>query len=186
MTGQPAVSMHLMCCQCCVCDALRESMANDLWKLAGFLPLALLLLAQNVRMPASAACAGSNSTLPLGYRRRGLHHDLQSACRVGRACWLHFSQPISAPMPVGVESWSVINDQDAVARSGKLLGLFKRAGERIFLNQKGDMLVCPGFLEAALWRKLRSTNVRHHLLAAYLKVGVQRPFACYLVMTAGL
>eukprot|EP00891_Asterochloris_glomerata_P007760 jgi/Astpho2/7760/Aster-07599 len=69
----------------------------------------------------------------------------------------------------GVESWSVINDQDAVARSGKLFGMFKRAGERIFLNQKGDMLVCPGFLEAALWRKLRHTSVRNHLLAAYLK-----------------
>ena len=80
----------------------------------------------------------------------------------------------------------MINDQDAVARSGKLLGLFKRAGERIFLNHKGDMLVCPGFLEAALWRKLRSTNVRHHMLAAYLKVRVQEQFACYLVMTAGL
>ena len=89
-------------------------------------------------------------------------------------------------MPVGVESWSVINDQDAVARSGKLFGMFKRAGERIFLNQKGDMLVCPGFLEAALWRKLRHTSVRNHLLAAYLKVRVQQLFACYLVMTAGL
>ena len=80
-------------------------------------------------------------------------------------------------MPTGVESWSVINDQDAVARSGKLLGMFKRAGERIFLNHKGDMLVCPGFLEAALWRKLRSTNVRHHMLAAYLKVRVPELFA---------
>ena len=80
----------------------------------------------------------------------------------------------------------MINDQDAVARSGKLFGLFKRAGERIFLNQKGDMLVCPGFLEAALWRKLRTTSVRHHMLAAYLKVGLQHLLACYLVMTARL
>ena len=79
--------------------------------------------------------------------------------------------------PIGVESWSVINDQDAVARSGKLLGMFKRAGDRIFLNHKGDMLVCPGFLEAALWRKLRSTSVRQHMLAAYLKVRVQKLFA---------
>ena len=89
-------------------------------------------------------------------------------------------------MPIGVESWSVINDQDAVARSGKLLGMFKRAGERIFLNHKGDMLVCPGFLEAALWRKLRHTSVSNHLLAAYLKVRVQQLFACYSVMTTGL
>ena len=99
---------------------------------------------------------------------------------------LYSCQAPSALMPVGVESWSVINDQDAVARSGKLFGMFKRAGERIFLNQKGDMLVCPGFLEAALWRKLRHTSVRNHLLAAYLKVRVQQLFACYSVMTAGL
>ena len=39
-------------------------------------------------------------------------------------------------LPSGVESWSIINDQDAVARSGKLLGLFKRAGERVLMNGK--------------------------------------------------
>ena len=78
---------------------------------------------------------------------------------------------------LGVESWSVINDQDAVARGGKFMGLFKRAGDRIFLNQKGDMLVCPIFLEAALWRKLGNTSVRHHMMAAYLKVRVgQHPY----------
>ena len=80
----------------------------------------------------------------------------------------------------------MINDQDAVARSGKLFGMFKRAGGRVFLDQKGDMLVCPMFLEAALWRKLGHTSVRHHMLAAYLKVRVQQLFACYLVMTSGL
>ena len=68
----------------------------------------------------------------------------------------------------------MINDQDAVARGGKFMGLFKRAGDRTFLNQKGDMLVCPIFLEAAVWRKLGGTNVRHHMMAAYLKVGVQQ------------
>lgn len=41
-------------------------------------------------------------------------------------------------LPSGVESWSVINDQDAVARGGKLLGLFKRAGERVLMNAKGN------------------------------------------------
>ena len=150
------------------------------------LRLAVLLVAQTVLLPTSAACACSKPILSLGHRYRGLHHDLQSDCKVGSACWLHSCQAPSALMPSGVESWSVINDQDAVARSGKLLGMFKRAGERIFLNHKGDMLVCPGFLEAALWRKLRSTNVRHHMLAAYLKVRVQDLFACYMVMTTGL
>ena len=80
----------------------------------------------------------------------------------------------------------MINNQDAVARSGKLMGLFKRAGERVFLNQSGDMLVCPIFLEAALWRKLGHTSVRHHMLAAYLKLRVQQLFACYLLMTPAL
>lgn len=31
--------------------------------------------------------------------------------------------------------------------------------------------MCPGFLEAAVWRKLAFTNVRHHLMTAYMKVG---------------
>ena len=39
------------------------------------------------------------------------------------------------------------------------------------LFMQGDMLVCPGFLEAAVWRKLTFTNVRHHLMVAYMKVG---------------
>ena len=78
----------------------------------------------------------------------------------------------------------MINDQDAVARGGKFMGLFKRAGERVFLNQKGDMLVCPIFLEAAVWRKLGSTNVRHHMMAAYLKVRVHQLFASHS-QTAG-
>ena len=88
------------------------------------------------------------------------------------------------PCSVGVESWSVINNQDAVAKSGKLMGLFKRAGERVFLNQRGDMLVCPIFLEAALWRKLGPTNVRHHLLAAYQKVWWQQLSGHYVTARA--
>ena len=80
--------------------------------------------------------------------------------------------PACCQLPSGVESWSIINDQDAVARSGKLLWLFKRPGERVLMNSKGDMLVCPGFLEAAVWRKLSFTNVRHHLMVAYMKVGL--------------
>ena len=96
-------------------------------------------------------------------------------------CWqclpVHSCQAHRILNTLGVESWSVINDQDAVARGGKFMGLFKRAGDRIFLNQKGDMLVCPIFLEAALWRKLGNTSVRHHMMAAYLKVRVgQHPY----------
>ena len=44
----------------------------------------------------------------------------------------------------GIESWSLINDQDAIARGGKFFGLFKRPGERVLMNAKGELLVSPG------------------------------------------
>ena len=106
------------------------------------------------------------------------------ATRLAAPAGAFVSSPVSSTR-TGVESWSVINDQDAVARGGKFMGLFKRAGDRIFLSQKGDMLVCPIFLEAAVWRKRGSTNVRHHMMAAYLKVRVQQLLACHSLMTAG-
>ena len=39
------------------------------------------------------------------------------------------------------------------------------------LFMQGDMLVRPGFLEAAVWRKLSLYNVGHHVMVAYMKVG---------------
>ena len=119
-----------------------------------------------------------------------LHWQCLLFCSQAGVCWLCLLIAIMSsmattfcPYAAGVESWSVINSQDAVARSGKLMGMFKRAGERVFLNQCGDMLVCPIFLEAALWRKLGPTNVRHHLLAAYLKVQVQQLSGHCLLVT---
>ena len=44
----------------------------------------------------------------------------------------------------GIESWSLINDQDAVARGGKFFGLFKRPGDRVLMNAEGELLICPG------------------------------------------
>ncbi len=135
-------------------------------------------------MQLSAACACSVPPQPCGYSCRGVHHDSQLGYTSGSAWQCIRVKHLVLSIHIGVESWSVINDQDAVARGGKFMGLFKRAGDRIFLNQKGDMLVCPLFLEAALWRKLGNTSVRHHMMAAYLKVRVQQLFACYLLMAA--
>ena len=45
----------------------------------------------------------------------------------------------------GIESWSLINDQDAVARGSKFFGLFKRPGDRVLMNAEGELLVCPGW-----------------------------------------
>lgn len=38
------------------------------------------------------------------------------------------------------DTWSVINDQDAVTRAAKF-GIFKRPGHRVLINSRGDMLV---------------------------------------------
>ena len=40
--------------------------------------------------------------------------------------------------------------QDAVPRSGRFYGLFKRAGHRVVVNALGDLLVRPSPLDASL------------------------------------
>ena len=40
--------------------------------------------------------------------------------------------------------------QDAVPRSGRFWGLFKRAGYRVVVNALGDLLVRPSPLDASL------------------------------------
>ena len=40
--------------------------------------------------------------------------------------------------------------QDAVARRFKLCFLYKRPGQRVLINRKGDMLVRPTFIELTL------------------------------------
>ena len=44
--------------------------------------------------------------------------------------------------------------QDAVARGGKFLTLYKRPGQRVIINQYGDLIVRPGFAEASFQRVL--------------------------------
>ena len=44
--------------------------------------------------------------------------------------------------------------QDAVARGGKFLMLYKRPGQRVIINTHGDLIVRPGFAEASFQRVL--------------------------------
>ena len=45
--------------------------------------------------------------------------------------------------------WDV---QDIVARRGKLWVLYKRAGHRVLINARGDLIVRPSFAEASVQR----------------------------------
>lgn len=44
--------------------------------------------------------------------------------------------------------------QDAVARGGKFLTLYKRPGQRVIINRFGDLIVRPSFAEASYQRVL--------------------------------
>lgn len=46
----------------------------------------------------------------------------------------------------------VVNVQDVVARRGKLWILYKRAGHRVIINARGDLIVRPSFAEANVQR----------------------------------
>ncbi|KAK9807443.1 hypothetical protein WJX73_007832 [Symbiochloris irregularis] len=65
------------------------------------------------------------------------------------------------------DTWHIINDQDAVPRSGKFMGLFKRGGQRVIINRRGDMIVRPLTIEASLQQVPGGLSVSQHLLAAY-------------------
>ncbi|KAL4458650.1 hypothetical protein ABPG75_013515 [Micractinium tetrahymenae] len=64
------------------------------------------------------------------------------------------------------DSWSVINDQDLVAKSAKFLVLFKRPGNVVIVNPQGDLIVNPSFLEHNVQRSF-SSSVKQHLLLSY-------------------
>lgn len=61
--------------------------------------------------------------------------------------------------------FSIIHDQDPVARIPK--GNYKRNGARIIINQKGDLIVNPTYLETHLMNG--STRVRDHFIEGYRK-----------------
>ncbi|KAK9813862.1 hypothetical protein WJX73_002319 [Symbiochloris irregularis] len=65
------------------------------------------------------------------------------------------------------DTWHIINDQDAVPRSGKFMFIFKRGGQRVIINRLGDMIVRPLSIEASLRQVPGGLSVSQHLLAAY-------------------
>lgn len=64
------------------------------------------------------------------------------------------------------DTWSVINDQDLVAREGKFFRLYKRPAQRVLIDKSGTMLVRPAFVEYSLKRSGRA-KVGDHVLRAY-------------------
>eukprot|EP00803_Ostreobium_quekettii_P001664 evm.model.scf_661.6 EVM.evm.TU.scf_661.6 scf_661:45589-48045(-) len=68
------------------------------------------------------------------------------------------------------DSWLVINDLDAIARTPKLWVMYKHAGTRVVINPHGDMVVRPHFLEFK-FTSMYLTRVKlvDHLLTGYSK-----------------
>ncbi|KAK9828849.1 hypothetical protein WJX72_002401 [[Myrmecia] bisecta] len=77
-------------------------------------------------------------------------------------------------------TWQVTNDQDAVPRTGKLITMYKRPGNRVIINLLGDLIVRPSSLETALRNRPGGGKLKDHLLAAY-----QRSFAAILASQWG-
>ena len=46
----------------------------------------------------------------------------------------------------------MINSDDVVTRAGKFLVLYKRPGLRVLINQLGDMVVRPNYVESVIRR----------------------------------
>ena len=80
------------------------------------------------------------------------HTDVMSQAQLGTqqhvasTAWQARSG-LCCAMPCLATSCEVV--QDIVPRSGKLL-VFKRGGQRVIINQRGDMLVRPPHIEASL------------------------------------
>ncbi|KAK9817845.1 hypothetical protein WJX72_003000 [[Myrmecia] bisecta] len=103
--------------------------------------------------------------------------DIQAACpcinklnlscytfgapRTGNYAW---AKEFEAAVP---NMWHIINDQDLVTRTGRLWGMYKRAGQRVIINARGDLIVRPGFLEAGVQRNPGGSSVSQHLLISY-------------------
>jgi hypothetical protein len=64
--------------------------------------------------------------------------------------WSSGSTLIAVAVQVVRHCWHVVNDQDAVARAPKFLVLYKRTGQRVYINHTGDMIVRPSFIENSI------------------------------------
>ncbi|KAK9823879.1 hypothetical protein WJX72_006141 [[Myrmecia] bisecta] len=65
-------------------------------------------------------------------------------------------------------TWHIINEQDAVAHKGKCM-MYKRAGPRVLINPRGDLIVRPSLVEHSLRRMPGGSSVKQHLLTSYRK-----------------
>lgn len=57
--------------------------------------------------------------------------------------------------------------QDTIPRGGKFISAYKRNGQRVIMNQAGDMVVRPVPLESSLLQMALGSNPLHHLLSSY-------------------
>lgn len=75
---------------------------------------------------------------------------------------------------------NIINDQDAVARSGKastvFVRLLERPGHKILVNKRGEMLVQPSPMEAYLQLRMGFASWEDHVLSSYDEVRVECVF----------
>ena len=65
------------------------------------------------------------------------------------------------------DTWHIINDQDLVTRILKLAGLYKRHGQRVVVNRRGDMIVRPTLFETSMQQTIRGGTVADHQTVAY-------------------
>lgn len=79
-------------------------------------------------------------------------------CRLSYLAPMHRLHPhhraVSCVHALPTDTWHVVNDQDAVVRSGKLssllIRLMERPGTKVLVDRRGDMLCAPSAIEAYL------------------------------------
>ncbi|KAK9823190.1 hypothetical protein WJX72_000942 [[Myrmecia] bisecta] len=75
-----------------------------------------------------------------------------------------FAAEYNATVP---DTWHVINDQDAVARGGKFVWLYKRPGQRVLIDAAGNIVVRPVFVELTVQQLPLRRSIGQHMLVAY-------------------
>jgi hypothetical protein len=108
-----------------------------------------------------------------------LAYDIQRECAtvapIDLACYT-FGSPRTGNHAFAVlynekvpNTWHIINDQDAVAKQGKFVKLYKRPGQRVIINPTGDMVVRPSFVESSIHGLALRNSLAQHRLSNYLK-----------------
>ena len=49
----------------------------------------------------------------------------------------------------------------------QLFGLYKRAGQRVIVNRRGDLIVRPNLFELSMLQNIRGGSAAHHMTVAY-------------------